>query len=124
MSLSLFSRVFLLIGLLSTISFSHKLYAASFELPIESVATLIGRGIYVTGTVTSGSVNDGDSAQVITKSGAVLDVTIIGLERPRELLTYAEKGDSIGVILKGASVEVVSRGDTLVIAQSGQRKTQ
>lgn len=85
--------------------------SGSFELVIEDVFMITGRGTVVTGRVTRGIIRVGDEV-VISPSG--IRTVVTGIEQFRKSLDYAQEGDNAGILLRGISRDQVHRGDMLV----------
>ncbi|WP_449408101.1 EF-Tu/IF-2/RF-3 family GTPase [Microbacterium maritypicum] len=95
---------------------SFTAVTSSTEFPVEDVFTITGRGIVVTGTVTSGVLRMGD-AVVVTRGGATTGSTeITGIEMFRKTVREAAPGANVGLLLRG-TVDVV-RGDVIRPAAS------
>ena len=85
--------------------------SGSFELMVEDVFSITGRGTVVTGRVTSGTIRVGDE---VTISPGGIRTTVTGIEQFRKSLDYAEVGDNVGMVLSGVSREEVQRGNIIV----------
>lgn len=85
--------------------------SGSFELMVEDIFSITGRGTVVTGRVTSGTIRVGDE---VTISPSGIRTTVTGIEQFRKSLDYAEAGDNIGMVLSGVSRDQVQRGNTIV----------
>lgn len=85
--------------------------SGSFELIVEDIFSITGRGTVVTGRVTSGTIRVGDE---VTISPSGIRTTVTGIEQFRKSLDYAEAGDNIGMVLSGVSRNQVQRGNTIV----------
>lgn len=83
-----------------------------FELTVEDVFSISGRGTVVTGTVSQGSVSMGDQVLLQGRNGAQA-VFIDGIESFRNILKRAEAGDTVGLLLRDVSWDQVQRGDVL-----------
>ena len=77
----------------------------SFFMTIESVFSITGRGTVATGTVEGGPVSIGDKLFVLHADGRRSETTVKGIERFRRLLTVAEPGEAIGLLLSGVTKE-------------------
>ena len=82
-----------------------------FELIVEDVFTITGRGTVITGRVISGSVRVGDNVTILPTG---ISTTVTGIEQFRKMLDYAQEGDNVGLLLKGISREQVHRGNILI----------
>ena len=84
----------------------------AFLMPVEDVFTITGRGTVVTGRVERGSVNVGETIEIV----GIRDTqttTCTGVEMFRKLLDRGEAGDNIGALLRGIKKEDVERGQVL-----------
>ena len=78
----------------------------NFEMTIEDVFSITGRGTVVTGQVSRGTIQINDT--VMLSNGK--KVTITGIEMFRKTLDYAQEGDNVGLLLNGIDKNEVSRG--------------
>lgn len=85
--------------------------SGSFELVVEDVFSITGRGTVVTGRVISGSIRVGENVTILPSG---MSTTVTGIEQFRKSLDYAQAGDNVGVLLRGVSREDVQRGNKLV----------
>ena len=67
----------------------------------------------ITGQVRSGRVAVGDRVTLKRLDGSVREVNIGGIEMFRRMLDKAEKGDNVGILLRGLEKSDVGRGDIL-----------
>lgn len=82
---------------------------APFELDVEEVFTIRGRGTVVTGVITAGTVRTGDELVVEGPRGEVR-TRCKGVELIRKLVDKAVAGDDVGLLLEGVENEDVARG--------------
>lgn len=75
--------------------------AVSFFMPIEDVFVITGRGTVVVGIVLLGTIKAGDKVEIILSSGERLMTTATSIEMFHKVLDFAEKGDAVGVFLRG-----------------------
>ena len=75
--------------------------------------SITGRGTVITGQVRSGRVAVGDRVTLKRLDGSVREVNIGGIEMFRRMLDKAEKGDNVGILLRGLEKSDVGRGDIL-----------
>jgi translation elongation factor EF-Tu-like GTPase len=87
----------------------------SFKMTIEDVFDIADRGVVVTGTVETGSVQPGDEVTFESK-GARRSVRVTAIEKFREMLPRADAGDSVGLYLSDVAKDDVAVGDRLVTA--------
>jgi elongation factor Tu len=83
-----------------------------FQMPIEDVFTIQGRGTVVTGKVEQGIVKVGDDVEIVGLRPTAKTVCT-GVEMFRKLLDQGQAGDNIGVLLRGTKKEDVERGQVL-----------
>lgn len=90
-------------------------YGASegFRIVVEDVFSITGRGTVITGHVASGCVAVGDTVTLRRADGTVRETTVAGIEMFRKMLDRAEKGDNVGLLLRGLTRSDVGRGDVL-----------
>jgi elongation factor Tu len=83
-----------------------------FQLPIEDVFSISGRGTVVTGRVERGIVKVGDEIEIVGIKPTT-KTTCTGGEMFRKLLDQGQAGDNVGVLLRGTKREDVERGQVL-----------
>lgn len=86
---------------------------AGFELKVEDVFAVSGRGTVVTGRVSRGTVSQGDRVLIRGREGRVLETKIGGIESFRKARRSAAEGDVVGLLLKGVRKDQVEPGDIL-----------
>ena len=83
----------------------------AFQMTVEDVFTITGRGTVVTGRITSGKININET--VINRNSGQRYM-VAGIEMFRKTLDYAQAGDNVGLLLRDATRDTVSRGDILI----------
>jgi elongation factor Tu len=83
-----------------------------FQMPIEDVFTITGRGTVVTGKVEQGIVKTGDEVEIVGLR-ATQKTVCTGVEMFRKILDQGQAGDNIGALLRGTKKEDVERGQVL-----------
>jgi len=83
-----------------------------FQMAIEDVFSITGRGTVVTGRVDRGVVKVGDEVEIVGLRETRKTV-VTGVEMFRKLLDQAQAGDNIGVLLRGVGKDEVERGQVL-----------
>jgi elongation factor Tu len=83
-----------------------------FQMPIEDVFTIQGRGTVVTGKVEQGIVKTGDEIEIVGLRPTAKTVCT-GVEMFRKILDQGQAGDNIGALLRGTKKEEVERGQVL-----------
>jgi len=83
-----------------------------FQMPIEDVFSITGRGTVVTGKVEQGIIHTGDEVEIIGIRPTQKTVCT-GVEMSRKILDEGQAGDNIGALLRGTKKEEVERGQVL-----------
>ena len=83
-----------------------------FNMPVEDVFTISGRGTVVTGRVDRGVIKVGEEVEIVGFKETQKTVAT-GVEMFRKLLDQGQAGDNIGVLLRGIKREEVERGQVL-----------
>lgn len=83
-----------------------------FQMPIEDVFSIPGRGTVVTGRVEQGIAKIGDEVSIVGFRDTV-KTTITGLEMFNKELKETQPGDNVGVLIRGIKKEDVERGQLL-----------
>jgi elongation factor Tu len=83
-----------------------------FQMPIEDVFSITGRGTVVTGKVEQGRVHTGDEVEIVGLRSTQKTVCT-GVEMFRKILDEGQAGDNIGALLRGTKKEDVERGQVL-----------
>jgi elongation factor Tu len=87
-----------------------------FQMPIEDVFSITGRGTVVTGRVEQGRLPVGSEVEVVGIR-PTQKTTVTGVEMFRKLLDEAVAGDNVGLLLRGTGKDEVERGQ--VVATPG-----
>jgi len=83
-----------------------------FQMPIEDVFSITGRGTVVTGRVEQGVVKVGEEVEIVGIRPTKKTVAT-GVEMFRKLLDEGRAGDNVGVLLRGVGKDEVERGQVL-----------
>jgi elongation factor Tu len=83
-----------------------------FQMPVEDVFSISGRGTVVTGRVEQGIVKVGDEVEIVGIRPTAKTV-VTGVEMFRKLLDQGQAGDNIGALLRGTKKDEVERGQVL-----------
>ena len=83
-----------------------------FQMPIEDVFSISGRGTVVTGRVDRGVIKVGEEVEIVGIR-ATQKTTCTGVEMFRKLLDEGRAGENIGVLLRGTKRDDVERGQVL-----------
>ena len=87
--------------------------SSGFELTVEDVFSISGRGTVVTGRVSRGELSQGDRVLIRCRDGRVQESRVGGIEAFRKTMKTARAGEIVGVLLQGVTKDQVGRGDTL-----------
>ena len=88
-----------------------------FQMPIEDVFSITGRGTVVTGRVEQGTLPVGTEVEIVGIR-ETQRTTVTGVEMFRKLLDEAVAGDNVGLLLRGVGKEDVERGQVVAIPGS------
>jgi len=88
-----------------------------FQMPIEDVFSITGRGTVVTGRVEQGKLTTGTEVEIIGLR-PVQKTTVTGVEMFRKLLDEARAGDNVGLLLRGIGKDQVERGQVVALPGS------
>jgi elongation factor Tu len=88
-----------------------------FQMPIEDVFTISGRGTVVTGRIEQGIVKTGEEIEIVGIRETQKKV-VTGVEMFRKILDEGQAGDNVGVLLRGTDRDEVERGQVLAKPKS------
>jgi len=88
-----------------------------FQMPVEDVFSIKGRGTVVTGRVDQGEVRMGDEIEIVGLKEESRKTVVTGVEMFRKILEVGQAGDNLGVLLRGVDRKDVERG--MVMAAPG-----
>jgi len=88
-----------------------------FQMPIEDVFSITGRGTVVTGRVEQGVLKVGSEVEIVGIR-ATQRSTVTGVEMFRKLLDEARAGDNVGLLLRGTGKDDVERGQVVCVPGS------
>jgi elongation factor Tu len=83
-----------------------------FQMPIEDVFTISGRGTVVTGRIERGVVKVGDEVEIVGIRETRKTV-VTGVEMFNKTLEDGQAGDNVGCLLRGIEKKEVERGQVL-----------
>jgi elongation factor Tu len=84
-----------------------------FQMPVEDVFTITGRGTVATGRIEQGRVHVGDEIEVVGIHEQTNKTVVTGVEMFRKLLDEGQAGDNVGCLLRGVKREDIERGQVL-----------
>jgi elongation factor Tu len=85
----------------------------AFQMPIENVFMISGRGTVVTGKIESGRVRSGDSVDIVGRGDDVRTVVCTQVETFGQVLDEGIAGENVGLLLRGVGRDEVQRGQVL-----------
>ena len=83
-----------------------------FQMPIEDVFTISGRGTVVTGRIERGIIKVGDEVEIVGIRETRKTV-VTGVEMFNKILDEGQAGDNVGCLLRGIEKKEVERGQVL-----------
>ncbi len=86
--------------------------AAGFQMTVQDVFSIKGRGTVVTGVVESGAVMKGATIAIHGQAG-VIETVVDAVEIFRKVNDWAGVGDNVGLLLRGVETDDVHPGDVL-----------
>jgi elongation factor Tu len=90
-----------------------------FQMPVEDVFSITGRGTVATGRIDRGKVKVGDEVEMVG-FGTDKKTVVTGVEMFRKLLDDGQAGDNVGLLLRGIEKDQIERG--MVLAKPGSIK--
>lgn len=86
----------------------------NFEMVVDDVFTIAGRGTVATGNITVGDIKAGDVVYIQKSDGSYLETEIVMIEQSRKEKDSATVGDNVGLLLKDINRQQVVAGDVIV----------
>ncbi|HPD29989.1 MAG TPA: elongation factor Tu [Phycisphaerae bacterium] len=83
-----------------------------FQMPVEDVFSIKGRGTVGTGRIERGKVKVGDQVEIVGL-GETRKTTVTGVEMFNKTLEYGQAGDNVGLLLRGVEKDELERGHVL-----------
>lgn len=74
---------------------------------VTDVFTLNGRGTVATAIIENGTAKLGDPVSIILQDGTIVSSVITGIEKYKKAQDIAEKGDAVGLLLRGVEKEQI-----------------
>jgi elongation factor Tu len=84
-----------------------------FQMPVEDVFTITGRGTVATGRIEQGKINVGEEVELVGIHPQTAKTVVTGVEMFRKLLDEGQAGDNVGCLLRGVKREEIERGQVL-----------
>ena len=88
-----------------------------FNMPIENVFSIDGRGTVVTGKIEAGQITAGTQVDIVGQGDELVSTVVTQVETFGRILDSGEAGQNVGCLLRGISRDDVQRGQ--VLAASG-----
>lgn len=85
-----------------------------FEMTVADRFSIAGGGVVVTGVIASGTVSVDDTLCLVSSTGTKIEVTVTGIERFKDILDSAGKGDRVGLLISGVDKEDIAAEDRLI----------
>lgn len=92
-------------------------YTSPFEMPIDNIFSVPGRGTVVTGTIKQGTMTKGSEAEVLGFNQE-LKTQINGLQVFKKSVPEAKAGENVGVLVKNLKMHDLERGMILCARNS------
>ena len=89
----------------------------AFQMPVEDVFMIRGRGTVVTGRIEQGTLKVGDEVY-LKRQGIFKKIVVTGIETFRKQVQEARSGENVGVLLGSITKDDVQRGDQLTGSDS------
>src|SRR6185295_4157335 len=83
-----------------------------FQMSVEDVFSIKGRGTVGTGRIERGKCKVGDEVEIVGL-GETRKTTVTGVEMFNKTLDYGQAGDNVGLLLRGVEKEALERGHVL-----------
>jgi elongation factor Tu len=83
-----------------------------FQMPVEDVFSIKGRGTVGTGRIERGQVKVGEKVEIVGL-GETKQTTVTGVEMFNKTLDYGQAGDNVGLLLRGVEKSDLERGQVL-----------
>jgi elongation factor Tu len=84
-----------------------------FQMPIEDVFSITGRGTVVTGRIEQGIVKTGEEVEIVGIHPETSKTVVTGVEMFRKILDEGQAGDNVGLLLRGTKRDEVERGQVI-----------
>lgn len=88
-----------------------------FQMSVEGVFTIDGRGTVATGKIDQGRVQTGDKVEIFGRSGRMESV-VTSIEAFNRTLPQAQAGENVGLLLRGVKGADIARGDVIAVPRT------
>ncbi len=83
-----------------------------FQMPVEDVFSITGRGTVATGRIEQGIIKTGETVEIVGIKDTTTTV-VTGVEMFKKILDEGRAGDNVGCLLRGTKREEIERGQVL-----------
>ncbi len=83
-----------------------------FQMPVEDVFSITGRGTVATGRIEQGIIKTGETVEIVGIKDTTSTV-VTGVEMFKKILDQGQAGDNVGCLLRGTKREDIERGQVL-----------
>ena len=90
----------------------ERLTDKPFQMPVEDVFSIKGRGTVGTGRIERGEIKVGQEVEIVGLAETA-KTTVTGVEMFNKTLDYGQAGDNVGLLLRGVAKEDLQRGQVL-----------
>jgi elongation factor Tu len=94
-----------------------------FQMPVEDVFSITGRGTVATGRIEQGIIKTGETVEIVGIKDTTSTV-VTGVEMFKKILDEGRAGDNVGCLLRGTKREEIERGQVLCKPKSITPHTQ
>jgi len=84
----------------------------AFQMPVEDVFSIKGRGTVGTGRIERGKIKVGEQIEIVGL-GETRKTTVTGVEMFNKTLDFGQAGDNVGLLLRGVEKDELERGHVL-----------
>lgn len=92
---------------------SSKYANVPFQMTIQKITGIRGRGAIVEGVIEKGYVRDCDKVTISKKDGTSLQSVVMRIEIFGNIIDYAEEGDDVKLFFQSISRKDISKGDVV-----------
>ena len=83
-----------------------------FQMPVEDVFSITGRGTVATGRIEQGIIKTGETVEIVGIKDTS-NTVVTGVEMFKKILDEGRAGDNVGCLLRGTKREDIERGQVL-----------
>lgn len=94
-------------------SFNKADIHGSFEMIVEDLHSITGRGVVATGNISFGLIRLNDLVEIFHSDGSSITTTVTGIEQSSKLVDKAERDEYVGLLLRGINRSQIAVGDLI-----------